>query len=108
MTLSEFERQVFKVALASSICDIPVVRRLTATSINLRVNVIQDGFIDVFYNAQTDTTGFALILKGQRVFGVDNAGGWHIHPFEAPEQHIPLSNALSFAEFVAALEEKFG
>ena len=55
MTLSEFEQQVFAAAMASAICDIPAVRRLTATSINLRVNVTPDGFVDAFYNEQTGT-----------------------------------------------------
>ncbi len=49
MTLVEFEQQVFAVAMASSICDIPIVRRLTPTSINLRLNVTTGGFIDLFY-----------------------------------------------------------
>jgi len=33
MTLAEFERQIFAVAIASPICNIPTVRRLTSTSI---------------------------------------------------------------------------
>jgi hypothetical protein len=48
LTLSEFEQQVFAAAMASAICGIPAVRRLTATSINLRVNVTPDGFVDAF------------------------------------------------------------
>ena len=39
MTLSEFEQQVFAVAMASLICGIPAVRRLTATFISLRIDV---------------------------------------------------------------------
>ncbi len=66
MTLVEFERQVFAVAMASPICDIPVVRRLTPTAINIRVNVTTGGFIDAFYNEQTGTTAFALIRQGRR------------------------------------------
>ena len=50
MTLAEFERQVFAVATASPICGIPVIRRLTLTSVNLRLSVTAGGFIDVFYN----------------------------------------------------------
>jgi len=33
MTLAEFEQQVFAVAMASPVCGIPAVRRLTPTSI---------------------------------------------------------------------------
>ena len=50
MTLAEFQRNVFDVAMASPICGIPIVRRLTATSMNLRVEVTTGGFMDVFYN----------------------------------------------------------
>ena len=34
MTLVEFEQHVFAVAMASPLCGIPAVRRLTPTSIN--------------------------------------------------------------------------
>jgi hypothetical protein len=65
MTLIEFEQQVFAVAMASSICDIPMVRRLTVTSINLRLNVTTGGFIDAFYNEHTGTVAFTLIRRGR-------------------------------------------
>jgi hypothetical protein len=104
MTLAEFEQQVFAVALGSPICDIPAVRRLTSTSISLRVSISSGGFVDAFYNEQTGTMALALILEGQRVFGVDNTGGWHIHPFSDPARHDPLADPMSFAEFVAEVE----
>jgi hypothetical protein len=53
MSLVEFEQEVFVVALASPICDIPIVRRLGPSSINLRINMISGDFIDAFYNEQT-------------------------------------------------------
>jgi hypothetical protein len=77
MTLAEFEQQIFAVALRSPICDIPAVRRLTSTSISLRVSIASGGFIHAFYNEQTDTMAFAVVREGQRVFGMDNTGGWH-------------------------------
>mgnify|MGYP001609769252 CR=1 FL=1 len=105
MTSTEFEQQVFAVALSSPICGIPVVRRLSPTSINLRVDVTLGGFVDAFYNEQTGTTSFALIQQAQRIFGVDNTGGWHVHPFDHPERHEPLANEIAFDEFVAEIEE---
>ena len=104
MTLAEFEQQVFAVAMHSPICGIPMIRRLTPTSINLRLDVIVGGFVDIFYNEETGTVAYALIQDGQRTFGADNAGGWHVHPFAAPDQHDPSSGAMSFVEFVAAIE----
>jgi len=104
MTLVEFEQQVFAVAMALPICGVPMVRRLTPTAINLRLNVTTGGFIDAFYNEQTGTTAFTLIRHGRRVFGADNTGGWHVHPFADPERHDPLPGAISFAEFIAEIE----
>ena len=104
MTLGEFEAYVFAVALASDICDIPTIRRLTATFINLRIDLFAGGFVDAFYNERTGTTAFALVRDGQRVFGTDNAGGWHVHPFADPDRHVLLQGEMSFAEFVAEIE----
>jgi hypothetical protein len=104
MTLAEFEEQVFAVALRSSICDIPAVRRLTATSISLRVGIISGGFIDAFFNEKTDTTAFAFVRNDRRINGVDNAGGCHVHPFSDPARHHPLGGPVSFGEFVDEIE----
>ena len=60
---------------------------------------------DVAYNEQAGTTAFALIRQGRRVFGADNPGGWHVHPLADPGQHVPLSSAMSFADFVAEVEQ---
>jgi hypothetical protein len=104
MTLDEFQRQVYSAAAASPICDIPLVWRLTSTSIKLRIEIASGGFIDAFFNEQTGTAAFALIRRGARVFGADNTGGWHVHPFEDPTRHDPLANPMTFGEFVATIE----
>jgi hypothetical protein len=107
MTLADFEQQVFAGAMASSLCGIPVLRRLSATSINLRMDLTAGGFIDVFYNEQTGTTAFALIQQNRRVFGADNTGGWHVHPFRDPSLHVALSQPMSFVDFMAEVESQF-
>ena len=105
MTLEEFERTIFEVAQTAPICGIPVVRSLLPVSISIRIPIMSGGFVDAFLNAQTGTTAFALILEGKRVFGADNTGGWHLHPFENAEQHRQISSAMSFAEFIAVIEK---
>ena len=105
MTLAEFEQQIYSVAMTSAICGVPTVRRLTATSISLRVGVLPGGFVDVFYNEQTGTTAYALIRQDRRVLGADNTGGWHLHPYADPDGHLPLSEPMTFAAFVAELEK---
>jgi len=79
MTIEEFQREVISCALDSPICDIPLVRRITPTSINLRVPLTFGNFVDLFYNEETGTTAFAIIEKGKRIFGADNTDGWHLH-----------------------------
>lgn len=107
MTLLEFEQQIFATALASKICDIPSVARLTATAIKLRIQTTVSSYIDVFYNEQTGTIAYALIDQGQRIFGADNTGGWHQHPFHEPAAHDTLMSSMTFAEFVARIEEHY-
>ena len=106
MTLAEFAREIMSVAMTSSICDIPSVRRLTPTAINLRVLITTGGFVDAFYNEQTGTMAFAFICRGQRVFGADNTGGWHVHPFAGPGRHDPLPEPMAFAAFVVEIEQR--
>jgi len=107
VTLQEFEEQIILVALASTVCDIPVVLRSTSTAIKLRVEVRSIGFIDVFYNESTGITAYALIQENQRIFGADNTGGWHTHPFAAPDRHDDLLEAMPFADFIAEVEREF-
>ena len=99
MTLEEFQHEVISSAQDSPICEIAIVRRITPTSINLRVPLTVGNFVDVFYNEETGTAAFALIEKGKRIFGADNTGGWHIHLFEKPNQHIPIKQPLDAAAF---------
>jgi len=86
--------------------DIPAVHRLTSTSISLRVSIASGGFIDAFYNEQTDTIAFAFIREDQRLYSADNTGGWHAHPFADPARHDPLADPLSFTELVNEIEQQ--
>ena len=76
MTIEAFQHEIFLRALNSPICGIPVVRRITPTSVNLRIPLRFENFVDIFYNEETGTTAYALIEKGNRIFGADNTGGW--------------------------------
>lgn len=108
MTLAEFERAVFATALHSPLCAVPLLQRLTVTSISLRIPLTNGALVDAFYNEQTGTTAFALILNEQRIFGADNTGGWHVHPFAAPDEHRPLPQPWSFADFMTQIEHYYG
>jgi hypothetical protein len=77
------------------------------TSISLRIPMAIGGFVDTFYNEETGTTAYALIQADRRVFGADNTGRWHLHPFDDPDRHDALPAAMSFAEFIAEIEEHY-
>jgi hypothetical protein len=40
-------------------------------------------------STQTVRLDFTTIKDDQRIFGYDNAGGWHYHPVENPDSHEP-------------------
>ena len=47
-------------------------------------------FIDIFYAIRTEKISFAVVQKGERVFGIDNLGRWHCYPFRKPQNHEPM------------------
>ena len=72
--------------------------------LKLRAHVGTLAFIDVFFNAESGKTSFALIKEGQRIFGADNTRGWYLHPFGSPEGHHPCAE-ISFAGFLRHVEQ---
>jgi hypothetical protein len=49
-------------------------------------------FLSFYYNQVTGTEAFALIEGARRIWGIDydNIRGWHLHPAEAPDQHVAI------------------
>ncbi len=106
LTLEAFEAQVASACAAS-----PVVAGVSTvasgvTWIRLRAHLTDGSFADAFHNEATGKTAFALIKDEKRVFGADNTGGWHWHPFESPESHVPASDAVTFEEFLRRIIEE--
>jgi len=65
---------------------------------------LNDEFVEVYYNAQTNSISFAYIQEEERVFGANNMRiGWHVHPFREVGSH-ESSSPLSITEFLQALE----
>jgi hypothetical protein len=61
----------------------------------------------LFATRSPGRTAYALIDDAQRIFGADNTGGaWHLHPFDAPEDHEALHESVSFAEFIRRAEAR--
>jgi len=81
------------------------------TRLKARLNLSADRYVDIFFREETQRVDYALIVSGERVFGLDNLGGWHCHPFGATEQHIPCAEptpeeALKRIKQVIGLEEE--
>jgi len=104
MKVNDFIYEIFVTAEASPICGIPGIRRLTETSVNIRLPITDSQFIDAFHNEFTRRTAFVLIKNNQRIFGADNTGGWHIHPFQDPARHDPLNAPMTFQQFIQSIE----
>lgn len=101
----EFARTVQVACDQSSLVIAYDVRIIDNTVVKIRVFLTYGAFIDVFFNADTGNCSYALIEAGTRAFGADNAFvGWHIHPFDDPDQHAP-SSEISFRDFLKAVEE---
>ncbi|NUM73784.1 hypothetical protein HUU40_05430 [candidate division KSB1 bacterium] len=106
MTVRDFLHDIYTVADSSPICGIPAIRRLTASAINLRIPVSSGQFIDAFFNEQTGRTAFAFIENEKRLFGADNTGGWHVHPFDNPDLHETRDEAMVFSDFIKLIEAR--
>ena len=88
----------------SAIVSAYTIRTVDLDILRLRIHLIDESFIEVFYNHASVKFAFALIVNGQRIYGKDNAKiGWHVHPINNPQDHIPC-NPATFAEFLAEVE----
>lgn len=67
---------------------------------------LEKGFVDVYRNFETGKTAYAWIVEGERVYGADNTGGWHIHPFSDPEKH-ESSEKVGLKEFFERVSNNF-
>ncbi|MBS1249705.1 MAG: hypothetical protein MAG431_01286 [Chloroflexi bacterium] len=88
----------------------PIVRAYTVRSydldiLSMRIHLLDDSFIEVFYNIITNKTAFTYIVEDIRVYGKDNTKmGWHVHPMGNPTEHISCEE-VSFSDFLAEVEE---
>jgi len=104
MTLEAFEAEVSSACATSRIVVGISTVAAGVTWLHLRAHFADASFADAFCNEATGKTAFALIKDERRIFGADNKGGWHWHPFDAPETHTPSSDAITFKDFLSLIE----
>jgi len=65
-----------------------------------RIGFLQNVFIQIYVNVKKDKVNMALIVVGNRIYGVDKEGGaYHEHPFEDPLQHID-TDKMDIEDFI--------
>lgn len=52
-----------------------------------RITLTSGKKIDIFYGCKKGRIDFALIDENKRIWGVDNLGGWHLHPLCDEKEH---------------------
>ena len=104
MTLEQFESEVTSACSHSPIVAGVSTPGVGVTWIRLRAYLTDGSFVDAFHNYATGKTAFALIKADRRILGADNTGGWHWHPWEKPDSHVPTSQPVTFQEFLGQIE----
>lgn len=81
----------------------------TDISLSLRLHIRQGLFVQLFLGTRSDSLYFALIENERRIFGIDREQNqWHMHPFEEPDTHLPLTQGLEpkpLLTFLARVED---
>ena len=81
----------------------------TDITLSLRLHIRQGLFVQIFYGDYSGSLYFALIEHDRRIFGIDRERQqWHMHPFENPEEHLPLPQGLTpkpLLTFLASVED---
>ena len=87
----------FLLSLLNSLSDLKFVEKVDFNTevfiLKGRVWVGGKRYVQVYFNELTGTTAFALIERGQRIWGIDfdNMRGWHLHPFGETDTHKSIS-----------------
>lgn len=107
LTLSQFVDDVRRICDQSELVVTYDIRLLDNAVAKIRVYLVGEAFIDVYYNPANGTCSYTLVQDDRRIFGADNAFvGWHIHPFENPDEHR-LCPEVRFGEFLGAVEDRW-
>ena len=103
LTLREVYRHIVDTSAPSPMVTGIELLLLDERVLKLRVHLGAVAFVEVFFNAETGKTSFALTKDRQRIFGVDNTRGWHTPPFDSPESYHPCE-ARVFARFLRQMD----
>lgn len=106
MKLVEFKESLISIAKQKfPHAKLTIIERRNIT-IEVRVDISDKKFIEVYHNIFSEKKSFALIMNGRRVFGYDNYKYWHMHPMNKVEMHIPCEEPVMEVVF-EEIEQKY-
>ncbi|MFH1634162.1 MAG: hypothetical protein ABIG63_09145 [Chloroflexota bacterium] len=104
MTIDEFEI-ILREAVAHHLPEASFrVRKQRSIILRGTISINDETFIQVYFNALTEKTSYALIYKRERVMGYDNYRFWHCHPMGESQKHIPCEEP-TIVEAIAKIAE---
>lgn len=75
----------------------------------LQLIIRPDLFVQLYANVSAGTRGYALLHRGQRIYGRDcDAHGWHRHPPDNPQDHDVSEEgrrAVELADFLREVQD---
>lgn len=61
----------------------------TGITLIARIGFSREIFVQIYANETKEKLNMALVVAGERVYGIDKEGGfYHEHPFENPLLHV--------------------
>lgn len=102
--VGDFSKEVTRICSESKIVRTWDVNLYEGTVVRIRIFLVDNSFIDVYYNSETEKISFAWIRNNKRVYGADNLDYWHVHPIEKPEYHVK-SEEIAFSKFLSDIEK---
>jgi hypothetical protein len=107
--LDELIREAQQALIHFSFIRFVTDKDVTDQGLKLRLVIDSGMFIQVYANAGRKKVSFTLVNGGQRIFGRDcDGGGWHAHPFDAPDAHNfegEAGKAATLTDFLFEVED---
>ena len=106
MEIKSFLEQLYAVFSPIDYVDDIVILNQTHTSIKVRIDLLNNGYIIVYYNSYCKTQSFSLMQSNKRIWGLDfdNRIGWHEHPVNNPDSHIK-TNMVTVNDIINKLDD---
>lgn len=77
----------------------------TDVTLIARIGNSVDVFIQIYLNTEKNKLNMALIIKGERIYGVNGQkNDYHKHPLENPALHLSIENTSIEEFFFDSLE----